>query len=166
VVLSADPCRSASPPQCRSPNPRHPERRRKGIHRPGVSIAAPSETVRPESPHAHFARGLYKLMVDRKWTQADFAREAGVSDDAISRYVRGNTGVSLVNAEKMAAALGMSVDEMMTACTAAGEPHQFLEAKAAAAPAGQVRLQVDQYVPYALAVKILTLLQRRHMAGR
>jgi transcriptional regulator with XRE-family HTH domain len=105
-------------------------------------------------------------MVARKWTQADFAREAGVSDDAISRYVSGKTGVSKMNAEKMAVALGMTVDDMMTACTEAGEPHEFEAPEGAPAPAGAIRLQVDQFVPYAVAVKILTLLQRQHAACR
>jgi transcriptional regulator with XRE-family HTH domain len=120
-----------------------------------------------ERAYKIFGRGLYKLMKARKWAQADFAKEAGVSDDAISRYIRGRSLPTVANAQRMAAALEMTVEEMMAACDGDHEHEhhrEFIAPKpqpmsiTSVGMAGFIRLHIDESVPLSIAAKILTIL--------
>lgn len=144
--------------------------RKEAQRRPSNSrlVFRPATDLPPQAPLAErqaarakvFSRGLYKLMLAKNWHQRDFARAAGISDDAISRYIRGRSLPTMGYAEKMAAALGMTVPEMMAACDTKGSLDDGLLQGAPAGPAKWMRLQIDQMVPYALAIKVLGLLEK------
>lgn len=112
-----------------------------------------------------FARRLYRMILERGWNQADLAREAGLGRDVIHSYINAKSLPTQPSAEKLAAALGVSVAQLYPG----GDDSIINIAPVAPAelPAvhmrpledGEVFLQINMQMPMARALKLLALLQ-------
>jgi transcriptional regulator with XRE-family HTH domain len=128
----------------------------------------PGEEDTPERAYKIFGRGLYKLMSGKGWHQADFARASGVSDDAISRYIRGRSLPTRDSAKLLADALGMSVQQLMIACDGESDPDIFALPPVPPPPVAdpdRVRWAYDAYIPFDIAQKLTAVLRQAQQAG-
>jgi len=58
-------------------------------------------------------RRIWALRRERGWTQEELAHQCGLDRSYIGGVERGERNVSLVNIEKLARALGVTVSEML-----------------------------------------------------
>jgi transcriptional regulator with XRE-family HTH domain len=109
-----------------------------------------------------FARRVYRLMVQRGWTQSDLARHAGLPRDAISVYVRAKSLPTPVNLAKLAACFGMKAEELLPNIveSAIDNDQPAFEMRASTAAPGKVWLRVNRLVSMSTAVKIAELLEQ------
>lgn len=109
-----------------------------------------------------FARRVYRLMVQRGWTQSDLARHAGLPRDAISVYVRAKSLPTPVNLAKLAQVFGMKPEELLPNIveSAIDNDQPAFEMRASTAAPGKVWLRVNRMVSMATAVKIADLLEQ------
>lgn len=109
-----------------------------------------------------FARRVYRLMVQRGWTQSDLARHAGLPRDAISVYVRAKSLPTPVNLAELAACFNMKPEELLPNIveTAIDNDQPAFEMRASTAAPGKVWLRVNRAVSMATAVKIAELLEQ------
>ncbi len=68
----------------------------------------------------NFSKRLREEMARRKWTQTELAKQSGVPQTTISALYRGTSEPTLSTAAKIAAALGLTLDEL--ACNDDSEP--------------------------------------------
>ena len=61
----------------------------------------------------HFARRLYKKMLQRGFDQQELSLRTGISINTISKYMNGHSTPSFYNAYKMANALECSVSDFL-----------------------------------------------------
>lgn len=109
-----------------------------------------------------FARRLYKKMVAKGWHQSELARQAGVTRDAVSTYVRGVCMPDPINAQKLADALGVPISELL--------PNQIemaidrdppaIEMKVSASNPGLAWLRINRLVQTSTAMEVVNLLSR------
>lgn len=118
---------------------------------------------------SELGKKLYKLMTEKGWNQSDLCRAAfGVDPktgyprgrDGLSKYIRGITRPHPRTLAKIAAALGVSVDDIM--------PREMLDRMSGEIPtfsiqavpgrAGVVWLQISRTCSAAAAGKILSIL--------
>ncbi len=64
------------------------------------------------TPRQELGLRLRACRVGRELSQQDAARAAGVSQNAMSRYERGERDISLVAAMRLAVEYGVSLDEL------------------------------------------------------
>lgn len=67
----------------------------------------------PDDAARAFARSQLRLRVKRGWSQADLAREAGISPQRVSRIESHADNVRILTADAIATALDTTVDAMM-----------------------------------------------------
>lgn len=60
-----------------------------------------------------FGRRVYRLMTERGWHQSELARQAELTRDAVSTYVNGRSLPDPRNAQKLADAFGMTVEQLL-----------------------------------------------------
>jgi transcriptional regulator with XRE-family HTH domain len=112
-----------------------------------------------------FGQRLYQLMVRRGWNQSEVARRAGLQRDSISTYVNGRSFPTPLSLQALARAFDMDPDQLLP-----NYAHRAMEADARVAdmyvdmkvsPSDPKRalLRINQMVPRALAVKILSMLE-------
>jgi transcriptional regulator with XRE-family HTH domain len=111
-----------------------------------------------------FARRVYKLMLDKGLTQSDLARKAGLERNRISAYVRGNalpTGLSL---KKLADALSIDPNDLLSdERLAPGKPAYSMMVS----PDGtRANITADVWVPTAIGAQIISLLGEHATANR
>lgn len=114
-----------------------------------------------------FGKRVYTLMMKRGWTQSDLARYAGLNRDAVSTYVRGTAFPTPQNVSRLAAALGVEVDQLLPnqSMGAIDEDTPSFSMKASTNAPDKVWLQVNQLVSMSTAVRIATLLEQDHHAA-
>lgn len=120
------------------------------------SSLAPKELSKQE-----FGRRLYTLMLGKGWTQAELARRADVLRDSVSNYIRGQVMPTHENASKLAAALGVSVDELLpnVAQQAIAADSPSIDLRVSSADPSKAWLQVNRLVRTSTATQIITLLE-------
>lgn len=109
-----------------------------------------------------FARRLYTLMLGKGWRQAELARRAGLPRDSVSTYIRGKTLPTTTSATKLARALGVEPTELLPYAVennpaARGGPVDLPELNLTIVE-GKAFLQINQYMPTDLAMKMIGLL--------
>lgn len=107
-----------------------------------------------------FGKRLYRLMVDKGWTQSELARRADLPRDAISVYVRGKSLPTPQSLTKLAAALSVSEVQLLPnhAESAIDEDNPSFEMKASPNSPNVVWLRVNRLVTMQTAVQIAGLL--------
>lgn len=61
---------------------------------------------------AHIGKRIRELRISAQFTQAQLAERAGISNEFLSKIECGRTAPSVVTIQRMAEALGVSVDEL------------------------------------------------------
>jgi transcriptional regulator with XRE-family HTH domain len=120
-----------------------------------------------------FARKLHQLMVERGLSQSDLARRiwgeridnktgypVAKNRDRISVYLRGNSYPDPENLEKLAEALGVTVESLAPDIVASviDRENPELAITAIAGRPDAVHLQVNKLVPMSVASRIMALL--------
>jgi transcriptional regulator with XRE-family HTH domain len=110
---------------------------------------------------AEFAKRLYSKIMERGWTQSEFARNCDLARDAISTYVRGRSMPSPQALEKMANVLSVRPEELL--------PNYFESAHTRQEPAFELRdvpneegymwLKLNMRLPKKVAMQIFMLAQ-------
>lgn len=108
-----------------------------------------------------FARRLYKLMLDKGWRQADFARTAGLPRNAISVYLRGASLPSPENLKALAKALGVDPDNLLPNYkeSAIDRDNPQIDFRVSPANPKEAWLRINRLVTTSLAIKILGLIE-------
>lgn len=108
-----------------------------------------------------FGRRLYSLMLNKRYSQSELARAAGLGRDSISQYVRGRSVPSPVNLAKLADALGVEVNDLFPNYDAqanAAEVPTF-EMKSIEADAENFWLRINMKVPADKALAVMKILK-------
>jgi transcriptional regulator with XRE-family HTH domain len=74
----------------------------------------------PAKPDPALAKTLRALRLERGRTQEDLAHEAGITTAALARIERGQANPTWVTVTRIAAALGVGLQELGAAVEAAG----------------------------------------------
>ncbi len=108
-----------------------------------------------------FARRLLMLMRDKGWRQAEFARRAGLTRNAISVYLRGDSLPSPDSLQKLAQALGVKADELLPNYkeTAIERDNPELEFRVSPAEPKTAWLRINRAMPTSLAIKIMGMIE-------
>lgn len=148
--------------------PRYATQLKPSSKRTEQSTAAPAPAPAPtlmvnnrEAIKAEFARRLWEAIVNRGWTQAEFARHAGLNRDAVSTYVRGKSFPSPQSLEKMATLLNVKPEELLPNYYegAAARQESSLELRAVPNEEGYMWLRLNMRLPKKLASEIFLMVQ-------
>ena len=108
-----------------------------------------------------FGKRLYNLMMQKRFSQSDLARAAGLGRDSISQYVRGRSVPSPKNLVKLADALDVEVDVLFpnydAQANAVEQP--TLELKSIEADAEHFWLRINMKVPAEKALAVMQILK-------
>ncbi|WP_316397298.1 helix-turn-helix transcriptional regulator [Bradyrhizobium sp. 33ap4] len=126
-------------------------------NKPPKSTLIPKQLTKDE-----FARRLYKLMMEKGWRQAEFARRAGLPRNAISVYLRAASLPSPENLKKIADALKIDPEVLLPnyAQSAIEQDNPELEMRVSPANPQKAWLRINRLVSTSIAVQILELLQK------
>ena len=141
---------------------------------PPVADQAPSQRLRLQT----FARKLHAAMAARGMSQADLARAAfgehtnadgyvvAKNRDRVSVYLAGKSLPDAKNLERLAKALGMTVEELAppAAVPAALREAPSLIMEAVPDQQGFVQLRLNKVLPLELAAKIVALIGEHEKA--
>lgn len=107
-----------------------------------------------------FSRRLYRLMLSKGWTQAELARQSGMTRDSISGYVRGNHMPTHESVKALAKALGVKPEEILPNIieSAIDEDIPSLELKVSTSDPSKSWLRVNRLVNTKTASQIISLL--------
>lgn len=113
-----------------------------------------------------FGRRLYRLMLEKGWTQSELARQADLPRDSISTYVRGKTLPTPHTVKKMAEALGMRPEELMPAQIehAIDADNPVFEMKVSPSSPSMAWVRVNRLLPLKEAMAIAEILDRANLA--
>lgn len=118
---------------------------------------------------AQFGKRVYTLMLKKGWHQSELARRADLPRDAVSIYVRGRSYPTPKNLAKLAAALGVSPDELLpnhaSEAIEADETPAF-EMKVSTSAPDKAWLRVNRLVSVTTAVKVAELLEADNVLDR
>lgn len=108
-----------------------------------------------------FARRLYKLMLDRYDSQAEFARASGLPRNAISVYINGKSFPNRESLKALAKALDMDPSVLLPNFTesAIQRDHPEIEFRVSPADPKKAWLRINRLVHTSTATKILALLE-------
>lgn len=108
-----------------------------------------------------FSRRLYSMMLGKGWTQAEMARQSGLTRDSISGYVRGNHMPTHESVNALAAALGVKPEELLPNLVqrAIDEDTPSLELKVSTSDPRKSWLRVNRMVSTKTASEVISLLQ-------
>ena len=114
-----------------------------------------------------FGRRLYSLALAKGWRQSELARQADMSRDSVSTYVRGVTFPSHHNLVKLARALDVTPESLLPNHTEAAIEADIpsIEMKVSASAPGKAWVRVNRLVSTATAVKIINLVQQDATSG-
>jgi transcriptional regulator with XRE-family HTH domain len=116
----------------------------------------------PQAIHRQeFGRRLQQKILSKGWRQSDLARATDIGKDSISHYVRGRSLPGPKALNTMAKALGVSVADLLPNAPAAAMDEELpaLELRQAAGHPGMVWLRVNRALSFAVAAKIIDLIQ-------
>lgn len=118
---------------------------------------SPSELTLQE-----FSRRLYRLMLKKGWTQAELARQSGVSRDGVSGYIRGLHMPTHEKVNDLAKALGVKPEELLpnVAQSAIEEDTPSLELKVSTSDPSRSWLRVNRLVTTEAAGEVISILNR------
>ncbi len=110
---------------------------------------------------AEFAKRLYNKIMDKGWTQSEFARNCDLARDASSTYVRGRSIPSPQALEKMANVLGVRPEELLPNYFEAAQTkvEPSLEIKAVPNSEGYMWVKLNMRLPKKVAMEIFMLAQ-------
>lgn len=119
-----------------------------------------SETRVKHLTKQEFARRLRHMLTERKWSQSEFARRAGLTRDAVSTYCRADSFPGEANLAKMAEALGIPMEQLLPNKieTAIDRDVPSMSMKESSTYPGQTWLQINRMVRTRTALKVMTLL--------
>lgn len=107
-----------------------------------------------------FADRLRRLAREKGWHQSELARQAGLTRDSVSVYMRGSSLPTGANLQKLATALGISADELIPhSKISSNDEAALFEIKVSPEAPNKARLYVDHIVSLAAALKIASILQ-------
>ena len=109
-----------------------------------------------------FGRLLYQAMLAKGWTQSELARQADISRDKVSTYIRGKTMPTVRNAQKLADVLGVTREALLPNSMemAVEQDDPDLEIKRSPGmPSHLTWLRVNRAVSLDTALKIAELIQ-------
>lgn len=109
-----------------------------------------------------FSRRLYRLMLGKGWTQAELARQSGLTRDSISGYVRGNHMPTHESVKALAKALGVKPEELLPNIvqTAIDDDIPSLELKVSTSDPSKSWLRVNRLVSTKAAGEVISLLNQ------
>jgi len=128
---------------------------------------APKNTQAPEAMSnrhvvkAEFAKRLYSKIMERGWTQSEFARYCDLARDAISTYVRGRSIPSPQALEKMASVLSVRPEDLLPNYYEAAHSTQepTFELRDVPNEEGYMWIRLNMRLPKKVAMEILLLTQ-------
>lgn len=123
--------------------------------------AQTDEMLRPKHlTKQEFGKKLYRLMLTKGWNQSELARQAGVTRDAVSTYVRGVSLPEPANLDRLAKALDMDAGELLPNHmeTAIDNDVPSLELKVSSMDPRVAWLRINRLVSTATCMKVVELL--------
>jgi transcriptional regulator with XRE-family HTH domain len=128
---------------------------------------APAKEREPEAisnrhlVKAEFAKRLYSKIMERGWTQSEFARNCDLARDAISTYVRGRSIPSPQALEKMAAVLSVRPEELLPNYYESAHTRQepTFELRDVPNDEGYMWIKLNMRLPKKVAMQIFMLAQ-------
>lgn len=137
-------------------------------HLTDTSKAPQQELLPKHLTKQEFGKRLYRMMLNKGWTQSELSRQAGLPRDSISVYVRGRSLPTPLNAEKLARAFGVSVRDILPNLveSAIDEDQPAFEMRASVNAPSVVWLRINRAVSLSTAVKVAELLQQDNVADR
>lgn len=116
--------------------------------------------VRKHLTREQFGERLFNLSVEKGWTQAELGRQADISRNAVSNYMRGNYLPDPVSLKKLAEALDVKPEDLLPNIVEAevkmSRSDPVLEVRAAADPSSSWvkinRLIKTKHLPELLAL--------------
>lgn len=121
-----------------------------------------SDAERPKHlTKQEFGRRLYRLMTARGWNQSELARQAQITRDAVSTYIRGVSLPEPKNLQKLAETFGMSVEQLLPnqAEMSIDRDPPAIEMKVSALNPSVCWLRINRLVETENALQIMTLLR-------
>lgn len=113
-----------------------------------------ASNVSPAQRAREFFAATLKVHLTRKgWSQSELARQAGLGRDLVSDYLNAKSLPSELNASRLAAAIGVSLSDLMPPQLSTGEANIAMEAFGP----GVLRVRFDGVMPMVAA---LTLAQK------
>ena len=103
-----------------------------------------------------FSKRLYDAIMQRGWTQSEFARHCDLNRDAISTYVRGRSMPSPQSLEKMAQVLGLNPEDLLPNYYEAGQSavEPQMELRDVPNEEGYMWLRLNMRLPKKVAIKL------------
>jgi transcriptional regulator with XRE-family HTH domain len=112
-----------------------------------------------------FAERLKRLMHAKGWHQSELARQAGIARDSVSVYIRGRALPKEENAQALARALNVSLEELMPNGGSATEGDiPAIELRVSQQAPQETWLSVNKLVSTKTAIAIIELLEREHVS--
>ena len=116
-----------------------------------------------------FGRHLHRLMVAKGWLQAELARQAGLSRNTITTYIRGRSYPSRESLEKLASVLGITPDELLPEheiLPVRGELPAEVELRVSPDKPNMAYLAIRRWMPFITASRIISLINGLENAER
>jgi transcriptional regulator with XRE-family HTH domain len=139
--------------------------RRPSVFNPAPDKMPVSPEMTLEAAREVFASRLQHTMLKKGWTQSDLSREASkhmpnkkFGRDLISNYIRARMLPDARHAQALSKALGTSVEDLIPA----RGPRDSVAPRMSTRDAGDGNawLQINQAVPWAVALKVMQILQQ------
>ena len=127
----------------------------------GADETQPATELTPKNlSKEEFGRRLYNLMIQKGWRQSELARQAGLSRDSVSTYVRGISFPEPANLTKLADALGVEETALLpnNVHAAISTDTPSMELRTSSGDPRVAWLKVNRLVSTATALKIAELL--------
>ncbi|WP_277018961.1 MULTISPECIES: helix-turn-helix transcriptional regulator [Paracoccus] len=114
-----------------------------------------------------FGRRVYRLMTERGWHQSELARQAQLTRDAVSTYVNGRSLPDPRNAQKLADAFGMTVEQLLPNLVeqSIDRDPPAMELKVSALNPNVAWLRLNRLVETENAMKIMSILREDNAAS-
>lgn len=111
---------------------------------------------------AEFAKRLYSKIMERGWTQSEFARNCDLARDAISTYVRGRSIPSPQALQKMASVLSVRPEDLMPNYYESAHERQepSFELRDVPNDEGYMWIKLNMRLPKKVAMQIFMLAQQ------
>lgn len=109
-----------------------------------------------------FAKRLYRALINKGWTQSELARQANLTRNAVSTYMRAQALPTPNNLEALAKALGVAPEELLPPVgQVLAEPVMPIDVCSfKEVGSGQARLQVNKIVSTDTALEVVQLINR------
>jgi transcriptional regulator with XRE-family HTH domain len=109
-----------------------------------------------------FGRRVYRLMIEKGWNQSELARQAGLTRDAISKYINGLSLPAPQSLEGLAKALDVEPTELLPNYVESAIEHDnpAVNLRVSGADMTKAWLTINRLVSYATGAAIIELLRR------